>query len=354
MPPLSSVSHLPAPEGKEAPGKANWSRCSQCCPVGLGLPRGKLQDAWMEEGVSIPTPASLQLCNPKTGPPTSHCLLITCCTTKEGWMVDHPNLCGGLRVEESPSPNDFQGSCDYWEVRIPSSPLRNSHPGSSSSELCCAIWNAPWCAMWSGAGALPMSSSPHLGRQSPELGDAGCCQKYPVAPAPAFATASASPTPDPKEEDQVIQIPKESCTLEPEEAADSEWGLDLIQGRYPAIPLGFAHVQGTQTCTGLVRGIVNGIPLRAQLDLCSLGSLQVTVSHDPAVGEVHYEYQSQVMTWVSLQLPLFKPSKASDSPPRIQELWANMMLFLSLMSDSTAPWPQKNDKKCFDVHPEKE
>ena len=132
----------------------------------------------------------------------------------------------------------------------------------------------------------------------------------------APASIPTSPTPDPEEEEQFIQIPEESCASEPEEAAHSEEGVDFIQGRYPAIPPGIACSQANQTHAGLVRAICLG----AQLDVCSLGSLQVTISHGLAVGEVHYEYQSWVITQASLLLPLFKPSEPSDSPPRIQEL----------------------------------
>ena len=52
-------------------------------------------------------------------------------------------------------------------------------------------------------------------------------EKDTVATAPACAPAS--PTPDPEEEEQVIQIPEQSCASEPEEAACSEGGLDLIE-----------------------------------------------------------------------------------------------------------------------------
>ena len=62
-----------------------------------------------------------------------------------------------------------------------------------------------------------------------------------VTPTPA--SVPSSPIPYPKEEEQVIQIPKESCASEPEEAAHSKGGLDLIQGRYPARPLEFACLQ---------------------------------------------------------------------------------------------------------------
>ena len=65
-------------------------------------------------------------------------------------------------------------------------------------------------------------------------------EKDPVAPTPA--SAPSSPTPDP--EKQVIQIPEESCTSEPEEAAHLEGGLDLIWARYPARPPGFVCFAG--------------------------------------------------------------------------------------------------------------
>ena len=138
-------------------------------------------------------------------------------------------------------------------------------------------------------------------------------EKDPVAPTPDSVTSS--PTPDPEEE-QVILAPEESCTLGPEEAASSQGGLTLIRGQYPTQPLGFVHLLVTPTHASLGRGI----PLGAWLDLCSLGSLQITISHRPAAGEVHYEYLSWVVMQTSLQLAMFKPSKPSDSPPRIQEL----------------------------------
>ena len=51
------------------------------------------------------------------------------------------------------------------------------------------------------------------------------------------------------------------------------------------------------------------IPQGAQLDLTSLESIWVTLSHFPAMGEVHCEYESWTMslTQASLQLAWFKP-----------------------------------------------
>ena len=55
----------------------------------------------------------------------------------------------------------------------------------------------------------------------------------------APVSVPASSTPNPEEEDQVVQVPVESRTLEPEETAHLEGGLNLIWGRYPTILLGF-------------------------------------------------------------------------------------------------------------------
>ena len=138
-------------------------------------------------------------------------------------------------------------------------------------------------------------------------------EKDPMACTPI--SAPSSPTPDPEKE-QGILTPKESCASELEEAACSQGKLTFIWGQYPARPPGSACLLATQTCASLGWGI----PLGAQLDLCSLGSLQVSISHGPVARKVHYEHQSQVIMQVSLQLALFKPSEPSNSPPRIQEL----------------------------------
>ena len=67
------------------------------------------------------------------------------------------------------------------------------------------------------------------------------------------------------------------------------------------------------------------VPLGAQLDFASLESLQVTISHYPAMGEVQCEYQSWTialmsLTQMSLQLALPKPPDQPDSSSWIEEL----------------------------------
>ena len=54
------------------------------------------------------------------------------------------------------------------------------------------------------------------------------------------------------------------------------------------------------------------IPMGAQFDLHSLGSLQVMISYNPMMGEVWYPYQSRVILQISLQLD---PPESLDWPP---------------------------------------
>ena len=103
-------------------------------------------------------------------------------------------------------------------------------------------------------------------------------ERGPVAPAPA--STPASPTPEPEEEEQILQVLEEPCASQPEKAAHLMGKPSLVWGIFPARPPGFAHSQANRTQAGLARGILLG----SQLDLCSLGSLQVTISHGPVVG----------------------------------------------------------------------
>ena len=131
-------------------------------------------------------------------------------------------------------PKDFQGSHDYQEVR------REETVALALALQSCAMWSGMPPGMLCGVVqelhqclALLIEED---GLLNVEMLDAA--EKDPVAPVPA--SAPASPTPDPEEEEQVIQIPEESFASEPEEDAHSEGGLDLVWGRYPAIPLGIA------------------------------------------------------------------------------------------------------------------
>ena len=278
----------------------------------------------MVEGVLMPTPVPQWLPNPKASPPTSCSLLAAHHTVKERWLVDCPTLSRGIGAEELPSSKGFP-----WNLwLLGSEEGGNNCPGHSSLEQCSSIGNAPRSTMWSGAGALPVSFPLLEGDGLLNLEMLVFAEKDSITPAPAY------PTPEAKEEEQVtLQVPEEPCTSVPEEAVHLVGRLDLVWGRFPSVLLGFAYSHANQTHTRLAWGI----PLGEQLDLHSLGSLWVTISQTPAIWEVQCEYQSWVITQASLQMPQFEPTEPSDSPPRIKELWENMILFLPAMSNSTTP-----------------
>ena len=107
----------------------------------------------MVEGVSTPTPASQWLPSLNIGLPTSHSLLATLHTAKEGQLLDCPTMSGSIGAEEIPSPKGFP-----WKQWLPQSEEgRNGCLGHGSSELYIPIRDAPGSTMWSSAGALPMS-----------------------------------------------------------------------------------------------------------------------------------------------------------------------------------------------------
>ena len=89
--------------------------------------------------------------------------------------------------------------------------------------------------MWSGAGAPPVPCPLLEGGGPLNLEMLDIAKKDPIAPAPA----SASPTPEPKEEEEItLQVPRNPCASEPEEAAYLAGGLDFICVKFPSVPLG--------------------------------------------------------------------------------------------------------------------
>ena len=179
---------------------------------------------------------------------TSHSLLDTPCTAKEGWMVACLTLSGSIGVEEIPSPKRFPG--ESWLPR--SEKGRNNCSGHGSSELCCPIYNAPGSAFWSSPGALSMSCPPHWGRWSPGHGDIEFCRKglcgscsciCPHLPLPQIL----------EEGEQVIQIHEESHASQPEEVAHLKEWLDLYGADIPQYHWDLPHSHTNQTHADLAR-----------------------------------------------------------------------------------------------------
>ena len=148
--------------------------------------------------------------------------------------------------------------------------------------------------------------------------------KDPVTPAPA----GRAPSPEPREEEPIsLLAPNELPTSEPKEAAHSE-ELAPVQRRLSLASPWVYPFMGSQVQPTLFRGcgLAGRYTPGSPIDLSSLGSLQVTISHYPAMGEVQYQYQSWVIAQISLQLTLSKPSDQLDCPPQIEELRVNTTL----------------------------
>ena len=91
--------------------------------------------------------------------------------------------------------------------------------------------------------------------------------------APAAASAPASPAPDAKEEEEVTQISEESCASEPEEVCPFRGRIRPHMGQTSSNTTGIRPLTGELNPCGFDK------TLGVQLDLLSLESLQVTISH---------------------------------------------------------------------------
>ena len=248
--------------------------------------------------------------------------------SKEGWLVDCPTLSGDIGAEGLSSPKGFPQN--PW---LPGSEEGgNDCPGHSSPEVCGPIGNSHGSTLWNRAGGLPVSCSSPWRRQSPEPGNVRHCWEGSHGSCSCFC----------------LCFPYSRAQRGGTDYPTGTWGVMHLRARrsYPfsgrtGPHMGKISISATRVCPLTCKlnpyRFAKGYTPRAWLDLCSLGSLQVTISHYPVVRKVWCEYQSWVITQASLQMPQFDPLEPSDSPPRIQELWVNTMLFLLPTSDSTAP-----------------
>ena len=161
------------------------SEHNQYWPVGVCILRGEQQGAQRVEDVLMPTSTPWWPPNPKTGLPTSHSLLAAHHTAKEGWLVDHLALSGGIWAEELPSPEGF--SWNQW--LLGGEEGGNNHTGCGSPELHSPIRNAPRSTMWSDAGTLPVSCPIFEGDSLLNLEISDVAEKDPVASVPASTSA---------------------------------------------------------------------------------------------------------------------------------------------------------------------
>ena len=147
-------------------------------------------------------------------------------------------------------------------------------------------------------------------------------------------------TQDLEEESTAAHTPDSPEALEPERTGSS--GELVISWRWlqPAPP-GFTRSWVDKSDTSPLEDTDSlvSIPLGAWLDISSLGSMHVIISHNPMMGEVQYQYQSRVISWMSLQMA---PSKSSDQPNsncQLEEPLANRPLLNLWMSFKLSEYP---------------
>ena len=227
---------------------------------------------------------------------------------KSGWW-NAPSCLGVLGRKDFLPPKKFQGMRDVQMVRW-----------EETVALALALQR---CTIQSGIPQafqeLCRCLTPLLDRGNLlDLTMLGVAEKGSMTP-PVPAERASSPEPR-KEEPTSPPSPNKLPALEPKEASHSG-ELVLRQRRWPPAPTGF-------TCSWVDKSgpppledkdLLVNITLGAQLYLSSLGSLQVTVSHHLMMGEIQYQYQSMVISSMSLQLDLSKCSDHPNSPWQLKE-----------------------------------
>ena len=146
-----------------------------------------------------------------------------------------------------------------------------------------------------------------------------------------------------------VTAPSQPTTSKPEEAAPPKELTLVPRWRPPAPPgLSLSWADESDSPTPEKADWPMSIPLEAQLDFASLGSIQVTILHFAVKGKVHCEYQFQTVALTSLtQMPLqLAQAKPLDQPDSMEEFWANEMLFTWPTSDYTTPRLLGSDQEC--------
>ena len=145
-------------------------------------------------------------------------------------------------------------------------------------------------------------------------------EKNPVTPlVPTERASSLEQKPGPLEvEPTALPAPNIQEALEPEGAA-CPGELAFVWRRLPPKPPGFTGSRVDESGPSPLEeaDLPVSISMGAWPDLSSFGSMQVIVSHSPMMGEVQYQYQSMVISQMSLQLAL---PKSLDHPNSHQQL----------------------------------
>ena len=271
----------------------------------------------MVERISISPPLEGQMLkwhpDPRVGQQASCCLQATSHTTWKRWFVDCPTLPRGAWMQGLPS----EGLRDHWviwheeKVALAMALQRCTVHSKMPPGMLCRAVQELHRYLTSVIESCDLVNLKML----------DVARRDPMAPTSKGSTPLLTPTAEPP---VGVPIPSEPTASEPGEAATPE-ELTLVPRWRPLAPPGFSLSWVDESGSPLPQQAdwPMSVPLGAQLDCASLDSLQVTILHFPAMGEVQCEYQSWTvaltsLTQVSLQLALPKPQINLTPLPRLR------------------------------------
>ena len=244
-------------------------------------------------------------------PPTSH-------PEGSAWHLDHPTLPGSARKKRIFCASRLRVTQNYQEVQREEMvalaivlQMCAICAGASPNVFCRVVQEFHDCLVpmveegnsfnmeneiWEGVRKDPMATTPS--KRFPAL--------MPKVEEPTGATA---PNPPPASE---------------QEGAVSPEDLALLLRWWPPPPR-FSPLGSNDPATPPLEDVYGhgAMPMGTVLDLTALESLQVTISHTPVMGEVHYHLQDHSISMRSLS-DTFSQEHLEPSP-KIEEHWAIIM-----------------------------
>ena len=162
-----------------------------------------------------------------------------------------------------------------------------------------------------------------------------------TSPSSVEETRSLDKEPEPWKE-QPTTIHASECLEEaslPEETGSS--GMTIAWRWLPLTPLGFAEpLVGKSGLPPLEDdGSLLGIPQGAQLDLSSLGLMQVVIKQNTLKWEMWYQYQTRVISWMSLYLDLSDHLDQPNPHHKLKKPWVKWLLLNPQMNFKLSEYP---------------
>ena len=233
---------------------------------------------------------------------------------KDGWKITLPCL-GVLGQRDYLPPKDSQEVQDYQEVQCKEMVVLDM-----ALQRCAIQSRTPPRVLCGAVQELCRCLTPLLQRGNLlDLKMLDVARKDSMTPAPKERAS----WPRPRVKEPIgVPAPNEPPTLEPKEAAKSE-ELALMQERRPSAPPGFTLSWADESDPYPLEDTALPvlIPMGAQLDLSSLETLQVLVSHNTIMRKVQYQYQSMGASMTSLQLDLPESSDHPNSSQWLEGQW---------------------------------